>query len=79
MFVVSSLVDRALRAVGAFLVASTQPEPAWSLSRQERLALIFSAIDRCGTDCPACAIWALEQERFQAAPDAEPTERRLPC
>ncbi|CDX53609.1 hypothetical protein MPL3365_180220 [Mesorhizobium plurifarium] len=25
----------------------------------------LSAIDRCGANCPACAIWALEQDRWR--------------
>ncbi len=49
------------------------------LAAKERLGLIFSAIERCGADCPACAIWALEQDRFRTSWDAEPNERRLPC
>lgn len=74
-----ALFDRVLRTALAFVPASAQPDLACGLSRQERLGLIFSAIDRCGADCPACAIWALEQDRFQAARDAEAAERRLPC
>jgi hypothetical protein len=62
-------LDLALRAFRALLSAVTPREPAFALSRQERLGLIFSAIDRCGADCPACAIWALEQDRWQAALD----------
>lgn len=51
------------------LPAFTPWEPPFALSRQERLSLVFSAIDRCGADCPACAIWELEQDMWQAALD----------
>jgi len=52
------LLDRTLRAARALLPTLTQPDMACSLSRQERLGLIFSAIDRYGTDCPACDLGA---------------------
>ncbi len=60
---------QALRTFHGLLPAFTPWEPALGLSRQERLGLIFSAIERCGADCPACAIWALEQDRWHAALD----------
>jgi len=50
----------ALRAFRGLLPAFTPWEPAFAISHQERLG-------RCGADCPACAIWALEQDRWQAA------------
>jgi len=59
----------ALRTFRGLLPTFTQWEPAFGLSRQERLGLIWSAIDRCGADCPACVIWALEQDRWRAALD----------
>jgi hypothetical protein len=60
---------QALRAFRGLLPHLLPWEPAIALSRQERLGLIWSAIDRCGTDCPACVIWALEQDRWQTALD----------
>lgn len=72
-----SFAVRALHAFRRSLQAGARPTAA--LSRQERLGLIFSAIERCGADCPACAIWALERDRYQAVLDAELTERRLSC
>ena len=71
-------VDRTLRAARAFLPAFKKSDLTCDLSRRERLGLILSAIERCGADCPACVIWALEQERSQAAFDTEPADRRLP-
>lgn len=79
MSVLSPLFNHALRAVRAVLPALGKTDCTCGLSRRERLGLIFSAIDRCGADCPACAIWALEQDRFRTSWDAEPSERRLPC
>jgi hypothetical protein len=75
--VVPFLSDLAFRIAQASLSAITQPSITCSFSRQERLGLIFSAIDRCGVDCPVCAIWVLEQDGFQISRDAEPTTRRL--
>jgi hypothetical protein len=74
-----SIVDRALRAARTLLPTFGSIPPASSLSREERLALILSAIDRCGADCPACAIWALEQHVSRPAWDMGPTGRILPC
>lgn len=79
MPLLSSLFDHALRAARAMLPAFGQKDCVCGLSRQERLGLILSAVDRCGTDCPAWAIWALEQDGYQTSSDAEPSERRLPC
>ncbi len=79
MSVVSLFLDCTMRAARALLPAFAQSDLAWGLSREERLGLIFSAIDRCGADCPACAIWALEQGRSQTSWDAAPTERKQPC
>ena len=79
MSVVSLFLDCTMRAARALLPAFAQSDLAWGLSREERLGLIFSAIDRSGADCPTCAIWALEQDRFRTSWDAEPNERRLPC
>lgn len=56
-----------LRTFRGLLPTFTPCESAFALSRQERLGLIWSAIDRWGADCPACAIWALEQDRWRAA------------
>lgn len=66
----SIAVLRALRAP-----MQVRALPTAALSRQERLGLIFSAIERCGVNCPACVTWALEQDRCQAALDVELTER----
>lgn len=63
----SSFSLRALHVLRGLLQVRALPTAA--LSRQERLSLIFSAIERCGADCPACVIWALEQDRYQAASD----------
>src|SRR5690242_3122613 len=55
-FVVSLMppvLDRVLRVGRALLPAFGRPALPCSLSRQERLGLIFSAIDRCGANCPA--------------------------
>ena len=69
MPLLSLFFAHALRAFRSLLPAFTPWEPTFGMSRQERLGLIFSAIDRCGADCPACAIWALEQDRWRAALD----------
>ena len=69
------LFERTLRAARVLLPAVRPPELTCSLSRQERLGVIFSAVDRCGADCPACAVWALEQDRAWTAWDAEPAGR----
>ena len=79
MSILSSVFDHALRVARAVLPPFRQKDCSCRLSRQERLGLIFSAIDRGGADCPACASWALEQDRFRTSWDAEPNERRLPC
>jgi len=75
----ATFIGHTLRTLRGFLPALTRPDLTCGLSRQERLGLIFSAIEQCGADCPPCAIWALEQDRSQAAMDIELTERRLPC
>ncbi|WP_434722835.1 hypothetical protein [Mesorhizobium sp. RIZ17] len=72
-----SFAARALHVLRSRLRARALPTIA--LSRQERLGLIFSAIERCGTDCPAYAIWALELYTYQAASVPEMSERRLSC
>jgi len=55
-------IGHTLRALRGVLPALTRSTLTCRLSRQERLGLIFSAIEHCGADCPPCAIWALEQE-----------------
>lgn len=75
----ATFIGHTLRTLRGFLPALTRPDHALGLSRQERLGLIFSAIEQCGAESPPCAIWALEQDRSQAGLDIELTERTLPC
>jgi len=75
-------------AITAHFCRTTTPcdcdvAPPAGLSRRERLALVFAAVGNCADQCPACALWVLEQDERQERPVPDPArttfERRPSC
>lgn len=75
-------------AITAHFCRTTTPcgcdvAPPACLSRRERLALVLAAVGNCADQCPACALWALEQDERQERPVPDPArttfERRPSC
>ncbi len=75
-------------AISAHFCRTTTPcgcdvAPPACLSRRERLALVLAAVGNCADQCPACALWALEQDERHERPVPDPArttfERRPSC